>query len=54
MPEGQLFLVNANKSRVGNLEWSDDEYDVCEGSPDGPVLGRIYKLSVAPTGNWWF
>ena len=19
-----------------------------------PVVGRIYKLSVAPTGNWWF
>jgi len=54
MPEGQLFLVSANKSRIGNLEWSDDDYDVREGAPDGPVVGRIYKLSVAPTGNWWF
>src|SRR3974390_1554159 len=54
MPEGQLFLVSANKSRRGNLEWSDDDYDVRDGAPDGPVVGRIYKLSVAPTGNWWF
>jgi hypothetical protein len=54
MPEGQLFLVSANKGRIGNLEWSDDDYDVCEGAADGPVVGRIYKLSVAPTGNWWF
>jgi hypothetical protein len=54
MPEHQLFRIRANKSRIGNLEWSDDDYDVREGSPDGPVIGRIYKLSVAPTGNWWF
>ena len=54
MGERQLFLISANMSRIGNLEWSDDDYDVREGAADGPVIGRIYKLSVAPTGNWWF
>ena len=54
MDERQLFLISANKSRIGNLVWSDDDYDVREGAADGPVVGRIYKLSVAPTGNWWF
>jgi hypothetical protein len=54
MPEHQLFLIRASKSRRGNMRWSDDDYDVREGAPDGPVVGRIYKLSVAPTGNWWF
>jgi hypothetical protein len=54
MPEGQLFLVSGNKSRIGNLDWFDDDYDVRDGAPDGPVVGRIYKLTVAPTGNWWF
>jgi len=32
MLEGQLFLVSANKSRIGNLEWSDDDYDVRDGA----------------------
>ena len=36
------------------LCWKDDDYDVREGAADGPVVGRIYKLSVAPTGKWWF
>jgi len=36
------------------MRLSDDDYDVREGLPDGPLIGRIYKLSVAPTGNWWF
>ena len=54
MGHAELFLVSANKSRRGNMRWSDDDYDVCDGAPDGPVVGRIYKLTVAPTGNWWF
>ena len=54
VPEGQLFLVSANKSSRGNMRLSDDDYDVREGLPDGPLIGRIYKLSVASTGNWWF
>ena len=43
--DSRLYLVSGNKN---------DDYDVREGAPDGPVVGRIYKLSVAPTGHWWF
>jgi hypothetical protein len=53
MGHADLFLVSANKGRRTG-EWSDDDYDVREGAADGPVVGRIYKLSVAPTDNWWF
>jgi hypothetical protein len=48
MRQAELYLVRDNNSRIGN------DYDVRDGAPDGPVVGRIYKLSVAPTGNWWF
>ena len=48
-----LFFVRANKSRPFG-QWSEDDYDVRDDARDGPVIGRIYKLSVAPTGNWWF
>ena len=54
MEDRQLFLVSGNKSRKGNLEWDADDYDVRMGAADGPVVGRIYKLTVALTGNWWF
>jgi hypothetical protein len=54
MGHAELFLVSANKSRRPGMQWSNDDYDVREGASDGPVVGRIYKLSVAPTGNWWF
>jgi hypothetical protein len=33
------------------MRWSDDDYDVREGSPDGPLIGRIYKLSVVVLGG---
>ena len=49
MGERQLYLISGNKSRIGNLEWSDDDYDVRDGAPDGPVIGRIYKQSSAST-----
>jgi hypothetical protein len=54
MGERQLYLISASKSRGDRMRWSEDDYDVRNGAPDGPVVGRIYKLSVAPTGNWWF
>ena len=38
MGERQLYLISGNKSRIGNLEWSDDDYDVRDGAPDGPVI----------------
>ena len=43
--DSRLYLISGNKN---------DDYDVREGASDGPVVGRMYKLSVAPTGNWWF
>jgi hypothetical protein len=54
LPEDKLYLISANKSRPSGQPWSDDDYDVREGSPDGRLVGRIYRLSVAPTGKWWF
>jgi hypothetical protein len=53
MTEPRLFLVSANKSR-SSAQWSDDDYDVRDGTATGRVIGRIYKLSVAPTGKWWW
>ncbi len=38
MPE--LFLVSAIKNRPAG-QWSDDDYDVREGAPDGRVIGRM-------------
>jgi hypothetical protein len=43
MPEHQLFLIHANKSRPSG-GWSAEDYDVRDGAADGPVIGRIYKL----------
>jgi hypothetical protein len=42
MAEAKLFLVSANKSRVGDLVWSDDDYDVREGAADGLVCRAPY------------
>jgi hypothetical protein len=50
----RLFLVKANKSRPGTLVWSDDDYDVRHGAPDGPVAGRIYKQVFSPSSTPWF
>ncbi len=48
--DARLYLIAANKSRPSRQWW----YDVRDGSPDGPVVGRIYKQLVAPTGKWWW
>ncbi len=39
LDESKLFLVSAKKSRTSG-QWPDD-YDVRDGAPDGPVIGRI-------------
>jgi hypothetical protein len=54
MAEAKLFLISANKSRVGNLDWGQDDYDVRDGSPEGSVIGRIYKMVHSPSGTPWF
>ena len=48
MPKSQLFLVSANNSQPSS-QWSDDDYDVREGTPDGPVVGEVglHMVSVA-------
>lgn len=51
---GELFLVSANRSRPGHLQWDDDDYDVRVVAPDGPVIGRIYKMVQSPSGKPWF
>jgi len=53
MGERQLFLISANKSRGDRMQWSDDDYDVGEGSPDGPVIDEFtnYLLRRLGTGG---
>ena len=46
-----LILKRANGSRVGNVVWSDDDYDVCEAKR---VIGRIMLHPQAPSGQPWF
>jgi hypothetical protein len=50
----RLYLVSANKSRPGTERWADDDYDVRDGSADGPVAGRIYNVGHSPSGMPWF
>src|SRR5262245_42578725 len=46
---GSLILRRANTSRLSG-QWSDDDYDVLE---DGVVVGRIFKVPVAPAEPPW-
>jgi len=39
-----------NKSHPSG-QWSEDDYDVRDGAPDGTVVGRIYKQSYSPSGG---
>jgi hypothetical protein len=55
MPDDvRLYLVSANKSRPGTERWTDDDYDVRDGAPDGPVAGRIYNVGHSPSQRPWF
>jgi hypothetical protein len=44
-----LILKRASASRSSG-EWRDDDYDVLE---NGVVIGRIFKVLVAPEGRPW-
>jgi hypothetical protein len=44
-----LFLKRASASRSSG-EWRDDNFDVLE---DGVVVGRIFKVPVAPQDRPW-
>jgi hypothetical protein len=54
MTDGRLFLVSANKSRPGGLQWDADDYDVRAAAADGPVVGRIYRSTQSPEATPWF
>jgi hypothetical protein len=48
MADLQLFLVRAG-------EWPGDDYDVHEGTNDGPEVGRIFRSeAMFPEGRPWF
>lgn len=47
MTEPKLFLVRDRTSRI-------EDYSVREDSPDGLVIGRIYKKSHSPVGRLWY
>ena len=49
----ELVLVSARKSR-GSNHWDNDDYDVRRGDNGGPVVGRIFRSTVAPTTTPWF
>jgi hypothetical protein len=54
MTDDRLFLVSANKSRSGGVQWDADDYDVRDGGADGPVIGRIYRSTQSPEATPWF
>ena len=45
MAEPKLVLVGGNKSRVGNLQWGEDDYDVREGTAGRTHLQAIRGAS---------
>ena len=51
MGERQLFLISANKSRGDRMQWSDDDYDVGEGSADGPVIDEVTNFLLRRLGT---
>ncbi|MGB8090690.1 MAG: hypothetical protein WCF62_08300 [Pseudolabrys sp.] len=46
----ELVLVSARKSR-GSNHWGNDDYDVRRVHTRGPVVGRIFRSTVAPTNH---
>jgi len=49
----ELVLVSARKSR-GSNHWEKDDYDVRRENIEWPVVGRIFRSTVAPTTTLWF
>ena len=49
----ELVLVSARKSR-GSNHWGNDDYDVRRVHTRGPVVGGIFRSTVAPTTTPWF
>jgi hypothetical protein len=54
MSRGQEpILVSARKSRALD-HWNKDDYEVRLGGIASPVIGRIFKSTVAPPDSPWF
>jgi hypothetical protein len=51
--EQEPILVSARKSRALD-PWNKDDYEVRLGDIAGPVVGRIFKSTVAPPDSPWF
>jgi hypothetical protein len=47
----ELVLVSARKSR-GSNHWGNDAYDVRRVDTRGPVVGLIFRSTVAPKPRW--
>jgi len=45
-----LVLKHANNSRLGNIDWSPDDYDVFK---DERCIGRIFQSPAAPSARNW-
>ena len=45
-----LILKHANKSRLGNIDWGPNDFDVCERDR---CIGRIFMSRQAPVGRPW-
>ncbi len=55
MPDARLYLVSALKSRDSGI-WDEDDYDVRLSTPDGLVIGRIFRpvLARATSASWFW
>jgi len=51
--EQQPILVSARKNRALD-PWNKDDYEVRLGGIAGPLVGRIFKSTVAPADSPWF
>jgi hypothetical protein len=47
----RLILVHATRSRPG-AKWPNDDYDVWDDK--GKIVGRIFRVAMAPKNRPWF
>jgi hypothetical protein len=50
-----LYLNQRQQEPPSGMRWKDDDCDVRDGSPECPVIRRIYKMGyMPPSGCTWF